>query len=442
MTSSKHPEPALYSSTRRLGRYEPFRRFDNLSSGHASVGTKQVGKMTVDCRFLFKKSRWGVLGENQFPAGIVYLDLNFGPPQGCRLKNATVTVTLDDEDECLVYYERSTNRLYHESGCPVQMTDWYGPKQLVGEEKSTESKRTMRMTPEVHGMGAGVSGLGVESEKTVKASSRWTFNGQLLPGKETWTYKTLRWDLTDNELESQAFRSSCVHTAFAFEHSGQPFLMKVEIKGKLEKWNHRIRSRLKFGSGTDKDDGQTTTLIDFRELTSFKNPLDELARSLPRAMEVENYEATPVQMPDTLPASFQSTSPDARSLGSDHITIHQEAISQKDIENTLDPPVSDPTAPTMENVKQILDYLSKPPSTQSIHESSARSSMSASNTVVAEEEIPDKTAMDKDNKAKLVPFNAEVDQEAILRLIQIPALFAILQLLSDILDMFGAFQKK
>lgn len=172
-------QPALYSALRRFGRYEPFLRFDHLSSGRASLGSKSVGKITVDCRFLFKKSRWGVLGESQFPAGILYLDLNIGPPQGCKVKSATVTVTLDDSDECIYSLTSDDRDLYHDSDCPVEMTGYFSPQPLLGEEKSTEFRRTMRMTPEVQAMGFGVGGIGGESEKAFKASSRWTFMGQV-----------------------------------------------------------------------------------------------------------------------------------------------------------------------------------------------------------------------------------------------------------------------
>ncbi|KAJ3535298.1 hypothetical protein NM208_g7129 [Fusarium decemcellulare] len=464
MESQHQSQPALFSSTRRFGRYEPFRRFDDLSSGHssASVGTRSVGKMTVDCRFLFKKSRWGVLGDNRFPAGIIYLDLNFGPPQGCKVKSATVTVTLDDADRCLHPYRTRSDRAYHTSNCPVQMTDWYGPKQLIGEEKSTEFKRTMRMAPELHVMGGGASGVGVDSEKTFKYSSRWTFNGQLLPGKNTWTYKTLKWDLKDNDFEIQASRSSRVHTAFAFEHAGQPFLMKVEIEGKLEKWKHRVKSKLRFGSSKNQDEGQTTTLIDFKSPELFQSRLDELARSLPRAMEMENYEAIPVEIPDTLPASFQPTSPDTESSDSIDTETQQSHITQQEtLNNTVNLPSlgaarvpqclcnqQNPAPhglaePTLENIKQVAHALAHLSERQRISVPCLKSFPSSSNTDVAEEEEQEQSSNNQvKGKTELVSVNPEVDEEAMLRILRVPALLAVLQMLATLMNMLGASKGK
>ncbi|RSL48344.1 hypothetical protein CEP54_012976 [Fusarium duplospermum] len=175
MSDHQLPRPALL---RRFGRCEPFRRFDDWSS-HTSVATKSIGSMTVDCQFLFEKSQWGVLGlgSKRFPAGIIYMNLNFGPPRGCRVKSATVTVTLDEYDECLNSYKPQPRRGYQKSSCPVQMTDWYGPKQLVGEEKCTEFKQTMSVTPQFHVLGGGAGGVGMNSERVFKSSSRWSFNG-------------------------------------------------------------------------------------------------------------------------------------------------------------------------------------------------------------------------------------------------------------------------
>lgn len=77
---------------RKYGRY--FQQFDNFSM--ASLGHRGLGKVKVDCRFRLSKSKWGVLGETENPAGIIYMDLSFHQPKDYRLTNATVLVTLDD----------------------------------------------------------------------------------------------------------------------------------------------------------------------------------------------------------------------------------------------------------------------------------------------------------------------------------------------------------
>jgi hypothetical protein len=111
---------------RKYGRYD-FERFDHISSSHANIGHGTFDKVNVNCSFLFKKSKWGVLGEHRNPAGIIYLDLTFIQPKGSQLHSATVSVTLDDEDEDL---DKMRSKLARREStgpqCPIQITDCYG----------------------------------------------------------------------------------------------------------------------------------------------------------------------------------------------------------------------------------------------------------------------------------------------------------------------------
>lgn len=311
----------------RYGRYEPFQEFSNLSSsGHASIGhrTFHAGsrkRITIDCEFLFRRSQWGVLGseETKCPAGIIYLNLHFGAPQGCRVRSATVTVTLDEKDPVLgsVLEQTGGRRSYrqrsrHPSGCPVQITPWFGPKQLGGETKSASIRSTRKAVPEVNVLNNGAGGVGYERSKSFMRQARWSFNGQRLPEKNSWVYRTIQWELSENELERQSFHSTTVRTGFAFEHSGQPFFMKVDIQGKLENWHDRVRSRFSFGGGGSggsrggSKENRVTTLLDFEDYRIYDKRLDELARGLPRAMEMENMQEVPIVIPDAFPdTSFQ-----------------------------------------------------------------------------------------------------------------------------------------
>ncbi|KAK3339824.1 hypothetical protein B0T25DRAFT_636264 [Lasiosphaeria hispida] len=295
--------PTLMSSSiRRFGRYEDFKEFGHLSSsGDATAGSKSVGKITIDCQFLFKQSQWGVLGDRAFPAGVLYLNLNFGRLQSCRLKSAAVTITLDDEDPCLETYRRRFSRgQIYVPYCPIHITDWYGPKKtLLGEERIVDKRFARRMMPEFNFMDIGVGGLGFESETSFQQSRRWSFNGQLLPGKGTWEHKSLRWDMVENDLERQPTHSSRMYTAFAFEHSGQPFLMKVDVEGRLDRWDKQVKSKLKFGGGSAKG-SRIVTLIDFGDSSRFRKRLDEIAKGLPRAMEMKNFEEIPVVIPNPM----------------------------------------------------------------------------------------------------------------------------------------------
>src|SRR3569833_88885 len=107
---TQQPRPRLMSGMRRFGRFE---HFDYSSSGHASVGSKSIGKINIDAQFMFRKSQWGVLGKERYPAGILYLNLNFGPPQDCRVKSATETITLDEKDQSLTPYQ--SERSHHQT---------------------------------------------------------------------------------------------------------------------------------------------------------------------------------------------------------------------------------------------------------------------------------------------------------------------------------------
>ncbi|KAL2673835.1 hypothetical protein Neosp_012279 [[Neocosmospora] mangrovei] len=456
MSDRQQPRPALLSARRRFGRCEPFRRFDHVAS-HASVATFSIGTMTVDCQFLFEKSQWGVLGKSRFPAGIIYMDLNFGPPQGCKVKSATVTVTLDEYDECLDSYKTQTRRGRQKPACPVQMTDCYGPRHLVGEEKSTEFKQTMSLAPEIHVLGGGASGVGVNAEKAFKSSSRWSFNGQLLPSKGLWTYKTLKWDLTYNELESQSYRSNCVHTAFSFQHGGQPFLMKVEIEGKLG-WSQRFKSKFKFGSSNDKEESQTRTLIDFRESEPFQKRLDELAKSLPRAMELENYQDIPIEIPDTAVVSFQPIPTEAEDFANCESESPPGGVSKRQPlhgATPLETPTvlqgrqtqaieapPDPTAPTAENMIRVFRRMTRPVEQEIIGQPPESSVSSTSSTVVApEEEQEQMTCPTDETKPHLTLNDLNPDQEAMLKLLQVPALLTFLQLIAALMNMLPGPRK-
>lgn len=461
MVSQQRPQPALLGATRRFGRCEPFRRFDHLSSGHASVGTRSIGKMTVDCQFLFKKSKWGVLGDGQVPAGIIYLDLNFGPPQDYRVKSATVTITLDERDKSIHPFKRQSEYHSSKSGFEVQMTNLYGPKQLVGQMRNAHVKRTVRMVPEVNILGHGAGGLGVDKEKAFTCSSRWNFNGQILPGKGTTTYKVLRWELTENGLQGQTFRSSRIHTAFALQHAEEPFLMKVEIEGKLETWD-RLKSKMKFFSRTHGNNGHTTTLINFDQRNSHKAPLDYLANSLPRAMELANYEEIPVEIPDTMQTSFQPAPPGnsqpfpdgTGTLQSDN-RLHQQTLGgNTDLPPAGAPPIAieqaqplpimpNQTEPDLENLRRVIQPFSHPTAREIILEAASTDFFpSSSDTEVGEiEDEPVSTKM-VEEKVKSSLSNPSLDEETMARILQVPVLLAFLQLVARLMGILGDSPRK
>lgn len=459
--------PRLMSGVRKYGRYESFEQFDHLSSrGHASIGSKSIGTINIDCQLLFNQSQWGVLGDDKFPAGIMYLNLNFGPPQGCRVKSATVTITLDEEATCLERYRNG--RIFHESGCPVHMADLYGPRGLAGQKKTAYISRTFKATPEANVLGNGGGGVGFDSKKTFTHSCRWSFNGQLLrgPGKRNRAlYKSLRWDLNENELESQSFHSNKVQTAFTFEHSGQPFLLHVDIDGKLEKWNDKIKSKLKFGTTLEKQ-GKVVTLVDFEDYAKFTQPLDPIAESLARVMEMRNFEDIPVEMPDSISGTiFQEAQAQAlpHSDGSEQnptlissSTPPQSLISQPGgpqllmaenpfLSQDTGMPVASQAANRVQEFMKALNELEDPETYRIIPENSLSST--ASPIIVGSEEdaLDAKTAAETKlrptKRSKKLMIKRGVDEEALSRVLELPLIILILRLLANLMSKLGKGQR-
>lgn len=281
--------------SRRYGR--TFEGLDNLPI--ASLCYREIGKVTVDCRFQVSKSQWGLLGEQSYPAGIVYMDLSFDQPKDYRLHSATVFITLEEGSDDTVILQKG-----------LHITDYYGPKHLSGTPKDINTKKIYHLTPQVNVCGTGGGGVGLDSEKTVTYNGRWTFTGHLLPAQSKRRtrsmYRTLKWELTENDLERQSLHSTLIHTGFVFQHSDAPFLMRLEIKGKLLRNRDRLRSMMScFPPPHNKDQGSSTTLVRPDGAKLFRRRLDQIAQSLPNAMEMENYQAVSVEMPDALPVSFQ-----------------------------------------------------------------------------------------------------------------------------------------
>ncbi|CAJ2508993.1 Uu.00g140190.m01.CDS01 [Anthostomella pinea] len=284
---------------RKYGRYD-FNRFDHLVSQHASLGGASLGKIHVDCRFLFKKSKWGML-EAQHQAGIIYLDLTFNQPGDCRLKNATVQVTLDDEDEVLMHQFPGSK-----PESPVHIVK-YGPRHMTGEPRYEQVTTRKSFMPSIEvGPFGGAGGVGRESHKTVVRECHWAFESHLKTGtrknrNHNWAYKVLQWHLTENELKDQSIHSNVVHTAFSFVHSSQPIFMRVDVSGKLENarsdLSHQMKNKirkLRFPS-TPQNARYATTLINFAGQDRFTTPLDGLVQSLELSMEKENMNS-PVEI--------------------------------------------------------------------------------------------------------------------------------------------------
>ncbi|OOF99963.1 hypothetical protein ASPCADRAFT_203847 [Aspergillus carbonarius ITEM 5010] len=298
--TDQKPRPTY---SRRFGR--KYHGFDELS--HASVCHRKLGKVRADCRLRVSQSQWGCLGEASTPAGIVYMDLSFIQPIDCRLTSATVKITLQDTPEPAL-----TSKQDEREALLLQFTDHYGPKYLSGEPKNVAKKVVLHLTPQINVLGSGGGGIGVDREKSITHDSRWTFTGHLRPAQKTdLVYRTLKWELRENDPECQSIHSNMIHTAFAFQHSEKPFVMRVYIKGRLQGVRDRFKDKfrqLRFPAPHEKDQGSSDILV--RPHGGGQLPyrrLDSLARDLHIAMEMENYLHIPVQIPTALPLSFSES---------------------------------------------------------------------------------------------------------------------------------------
>ncbi|PYI01374.1 hypothetical protein BO78DRAFT_464702 [Aspergillus sclerotiicarbonarius CBS 121057] len=290
--------------SRQFGR--KYYGFDELS--YASVCHRKLGKVRADCRLRVSQSKWGCLGEASSPAGIVYMDLSFAQPTDCRLSNATVKITLQDTPEPA----HASNRSERES-LQLQFTDRYGPKYLSGEPKNVVTKKILHLTPQINVLGCGGGGIGVDSEKSIIQENRWTFTGHMRPAQKTdLVYRTLKWELRENDPDCQSIHSNMIHTAFAFQHSEKPFVMRIDIKGRLQGNRNRIKDKFRqfrFPAPHEKDQGSSDILVrphGGRQLPYRR--LDNLAQDLHIVMERENYLHIPVQIPTALPTFFSESS--------------------------------------------------------------------------------------------------------------------------------------
>ncbi|KAL2812218.1 hypothetical protein BJX63DRAFT_397251 [Aspergillus granulosus] len=164
-------------------------------------------------------------------------------------------------------------------------------------------------------MGSGGGGIGVERERSTSYHTRWTFTGGLQAGEQMSPfYRTLKWELRENESGARSNRSPIIHTAFALQHSDRPFIMRIEIQGRLQGSRDRLRQKMRgmrFPSPNYPEQGRSETLVRPNTVALRRRPLDMLAMGLSNAMERENLMRVPVEIPETLPVSF-SVDDDAR----------------------------------------------------------------------------------------------------------------------------------
>lgn len=441
---------------RKAGRYD-FDRFDHLASTSASVGCEQfpqsvaflrsryilltgqpdqsVGKVGVDCRFHFRKSHWGTLGPAENAAGIIYMEINFDQPRDCTLKSAKVQVTLDEDDQGLDPYRVDT---LPPSECPVMITDYYGPGHIVGTSKRVQINKSLKIEPCVNVAGNGGSLGGKTTEKRFEHESRWMFRSHRVPDntsrRQRWSHRIIQWEMTENDIEEYPVHSNKVFTAFAYEHSGQPFLMKVEVSGKLKQRGDQLRANVarslrKFGPRARRQEDISTTLVG--AYLGHRRPLDELAKGLANAMEMQNCLVPPLVVPDTQMASFQQVAYGARvptnvavecgpTGTSNPASIEGRAsepgltLNGQTLDMLTENPViasQDRTEPTLENLARVAQCFLNPVRQDALRSNTSEASSDSSATTLMANRpgTPQSTALvprkvDGDDMARVMDF--------------------------------------
>ncbi|TGO29916.1 hypothetical protein BPAE_0009g00100 [Botrytis paeoniae] len=444
---------------------------------------QKVGKVGVTCQFRLSKSKWGVLGEAENPAGVIYMSLGFDQPNNCRLSSAIVSITLEDSDPREATERQSIQKSVSDS---LHITDQYGPKQLSGPERRMLVRKKVLLTPNINILGNGGGGVGLDTSKELILSSRWIFNGRLRPAahsthksRHTAIYRKLEWELTESEFEQHATHSNMIHTAFAFEHDGMPFLMEVNIKGKLKSTKENILRHLKFSSDQDKSRGSSTTFVHLPRGDRNSMRLDALADSLPRTMEMENLEVVPTEIPDALPASilmggitaetprerneknsFESAKfagprqPTLVASSTERVTVHSEPVDLG--EPNTDP--FDPTYPSLENLSRASLILTNTPQSKTkISEQVPKNTTvtmpdpaadlrDESQSENGSSSFPsDTTLVEEQDAERLVEGTRQAKhediQDSLLLLSESPYLMLLLKLLLGLMTVFGKTRK-
>ncbi|OQE06639.1 hypothetical protein PENVUL_c017G06132 [Penicillium vulpinum] len=367
MNTQRPHRPARFA--RKCG--PTFSTLDHLSN--ASLCSHEMGRVQIDCRFRLSKTQWGVLGGGNTPAAVLYMDLTFDQPKDCQLTSAVVAITMEESDiephrERKQTVSRTRPRLRHptqdsdhglaedstgylapatvdtvsdlttRSRRCLQVTPYYGPHELAGKPTQVTIKETQRFTPEINVLGQGGGGVGYDHEKSIEQTSQWTFTGKVLsgtqsqhtysaigssrprrnhrrPNPEPSVYRTMKWELNEDDNQAQSQHSSVIHTAFAFEHDMEPFYIRIDIQGKLQRRSEQFKGNMKqlfrFPSKTKKDQGTALIRVYPDKTTNQTRRLDRIAQGLSLSMERLNMENIRVQLPDSMPISFQQDTPQA-----------------------------------------------------------------------------------------------------------------------------------
>jgi hypothetical protein len=217
--------------TRGFGRYQA--RYRHIIPGlNQSLGQKDIGKVKIDCCYL-ENSTCGVL--EQQPAWLLYLDINIHQPRGCKLANATITLT----------FNKDTDIIAAQAPPPVgnprlgpQVTKYFGPKGIQDKPRDRNVNREWNLGPKVSVLGNSGELGNIKRGSDYVASSRWLIRGQWWPVFDEQLgvslYRRVNWYMEENTFDKQTLHANSVHVGAVLRHDLDPLRVEVRIEGKLQ----------------------------------------------------------------------------------------------------------------------------------------------------------------------------------------------------------------
>jgi hypothetical protein len=203
---------------------------DASSGVDISLGNRKFGSATVDCCFLNRKSKWGVL--HQKPAGILLLDLTFSQPAEYKLSNANLQLS---------FLKSETGAPPIPMTSPLNITEYIAPIIVCGPPNEQRGSREVQFQPEVGADGLfNIGGVGYKSTKEILDKHRWIFRSHRLPN-DNGIYTNAQWLWEANPSNKQIELLGPLHVGVAIEHTGQPFIVSLKIQGKLRSKSKRLR---------------------------------------------------------------------------------------------------------------------------------------------------------------------------------------------------------
>ncbi|KAJ0346566.1 hypothetical protein KNSL1_007295 [Colletotrichum chrysophilum] len=247
--------------------------------------------------------------------GIVYIDISFKQPPEHMLSNANILITLNEDVPVPNgrFSRRKPIQTSLDSEHAVQVTEYFGPHAIYGPQGVSLETNERAFQPTI---GAGgmieLGGMGTRRNVTRQYFDSWIFKGTQKRAKDGIGLRCLEWELTENDTENKPLHNHVFYTAFAFEHSGRPVNMCVEIEGRLKSTTQRGKQRFRIRSRSGDKDNVMVTQIDLSTARNdFNEKLDQLAFGLNMDMQRINLEAIPVEMPEPTQATFEQIASDA-----------------------------------------------------------------------------------------------------------------------------------